>query len=448
MTRVRKRSLPGNINLGKGALTVYTVRNSDGFVANKDTRSVEVHPTPPGFSYIGSEVTQDETHSDWEPSRVKGKFSYDLGGAFESTKMTANWENPGYQQIHGVGIPGAGATWHADYRGPIACTVIGGNNWPGWPSVAQSDLNALGATAIARCSPTNQLVSAANFLAELRSEGLPKLFGATLLKSKSSLFRSLGEEYLNKEFGWDPFVGDLKKLFHQITHADTVLSQYERDSGQMVRRRYEFPEVRTQSGPTFIRNQNALVGEYLQSLFPNVTDPTPPYEILFNGGSTGSIYMTTTTWKKAWFSGAFTYHLPSGYNSRIGMVESARHAQTLLGLDITPEVLWNATPWTWAIDWFSNAGDVVANLSDWATDGLVLKYGYMMEHSICERRIFDDNRGRLKDAKARPSALILRVETKRRVKANPFGFGLTWSGLSPRQIAIAVALGLSKGHWH
>jgi hypothetical protein len=36
------------------------------------------------------------------------------------------------------------------------------------------------------------------------------------------------------------------------------------------------------------------------------------------------------------------------------------------------------------------------------------------------------------------------VVTKRRTEANPFGFGVSWKGLSPFQLSIAAALGISR----
>jgi len=40
--------------------------------------------------------------------------------------------------------------------------------------------------------------------------------------------------------------------------------------------------------------------------------------------------------------------------------------------------------------------------------------------------------------------LFLETNSKKRRGANPFGFGLTWSGLTATQQAIAAALGLTR----
>jgi hypothetical protein len=116
----------------------------------------------------------------------------------------------------------------------------------------------------------------------------------------------------------------------------------------------------------------------------------------------------------------------------------------LLGIRITPEVLWNLAPWSWAIDWFSNLGDVVSNLSDWATDGLALRYGYIMEHKSIYVTYSLVGKPRFLPEGTFASDVIAYRETKRREKATPFGFGLDWNTFSPRQLAIAAALGITR----
>jgi hypothetical protein len=456
--------------VGSGELTIWQVDKTHGnAIVSKQTHTSPVGSLASAGFPVGYQFTDSENHTEWTHSSkptfdrelktlyetvysgVQGSFGkgstpdkpeYDVGGDFFTQKLTVQVVNPSEQVITGIGYDTQYSNWSAKYRGPILCGALSDM---AVPPIVLGNLNTVGATAIARCSPTNNIASAANFLHELRQEGMPKLFGLSLLKERARFFRGLGEEYLNKEFGWDPLIGDVKAIAFAITHAHEVLQQYERDSGKVVRRRYEFPEEITESTTT-MRASDAFLGNYATGVFNPVNPGGDPLEILREGGSTGTLFRRRQTRRKVWFSGAFTYHLPWGYNSRIGMIESARHAQTLLGLDITPEILWNAAPWTWAIDWFSNAGDVVANLSDWATDGLVMKYGYVMEHQIVTDTYYVDKLGRLqKSTKAQPSPVIVSLETKRRVKASPFGFGITWSGLSPRQIAISVALGLTRG---
>jgi hypothetical protein len=115
-----------------------------------------------------------------------------------------------------------------------------------------------------------------------------------------------------------------------------------------------------------------------------------------------------------------------------------------LGLDPSPDTVWNLAPWSWAADWFTNAGDVVSNLSDFASGGLVMAYGYMMEHSsVTDSYRLADHTG-LIPMMGKPRSLDVVTETKLRIRANPFGFGVAWDGLSPFQLSILAALGLSR----
>jgi len=297
------------------------------------------------------------------------------------------------------------------------------------PSYSLDNLANLGSTAISRCKPTNNVADLATFLAELRSDGLPKLFGATLWEKNTSVARKAGGEYLNSEFGWKPLVGDVTDVMSALTHARAILEQYERGSGRVTRRQYRFPVEKTRSTALY-------VGSYVPT-----TTPSYGWE---RSGKQGQVFRISSSRTETWFSGAFTYHLPTGYHSRNRLIDAGNKAKALLGLDLTPEVIWNASPWSWAIDWFSNAGDVISNLSDWSTDGLVLKYGYIMQHKVVMDSYYLVGPTGLQDKLAYASPIHACVEIKRRQEATPFGFGLNWNGLSPRQLAISAALGLTR----
>jgi hypothetical protein len=127
------------------------------------------------------------------------------------------------------------------------------------------------------------------------------------------------------------------------------------------------------------------------------------------------------------------------------MARLALEAKKLLGLSLTPDTVWNLTPWSWMVDWVSNAGDVVSNISDALFDGLVLRYGYMMEHTLTsDEYFFVGPTGFQPTNGPRPSSITLHHEVKKRVKATPYGFGLTWTSFTTRQLAILAALGITR----
>jgi hypothetical protein len=162
----------------------------------------------------------------------------------------------------------------------------------------------------------------------------------------------------------------------------------------------------------------------------------------FNGFDTQTSTLVVETRIERWFSGAFTYYLPDNYYSRNKWKKAAAQLEILLGVELTPEVVWNLVPWSWAADWVANYGDVLSNVGDFGQDSLVMGYGYMMEKATSSHTyISQDHRvPGLPD----PLTFKLSSETKRRVRASPYGFGLTWQGFTPKQLAILGSIGITR----
>jgi hypothetical protein len=274
-------------------------------------------------------------------------------------------------------------------------------------------------------------------MAELIREGLPSMIGHQTWENRAKDYRDLGGEYLNVVFGWQPLVSDVKATYEAIAKWDKLIAQYERDAGKLVRRRYEFPLEKTLDMTDITPTGGADLYLANRVLPVNFTADGV-------GRSNRRLFREREITRKTWFSGGFTYHLPDDYHSRNEIRRVAAQASDVLGLEITPEVLWNLAPWSWAVDWFTNVGDVLSNVSDMASDGLVLRYGYLMETTII-KDTYTNVGANLLGYGRRPIKATFITEVKKRRRATPFGFGLTWDSLSPRQLAIIAALGISRG---
>jgi hypothetical protein len=329
---VKRRELPDWFNQNQAFARRHTWRTTSGVKSN------EVFATYQHFRNVnfpaGSQVTESESHPEWGRARRQASSPPgDVGGEFFSQRSAVYVDYPHRQRFFADVNRGGGIHDFYDWYGVVMATNP--VTLP-LPTLTGSDLNAMGATAIARCKPTNSVGSAANFLIELYREGLPRIFGVTLWAEKADIARAAGSEYLNEEFGWKPLVSDIRDICYGIAHAHAVLKQYERDSGKVVRRRYYFPVEETE---TYIP-----IGVGSPVMFMETTQ-------LYDFNQPQSpVFKMRHTYRKVWFSGAFTYHLPYGYNNRTAMGVYAGKASALLGLDLTPEVLWNAAPWTWAIN--------------------------------------------------------------------------------------------------
>lgn len=300
-----------------------------------------------------------------------------------------------------------------------------------------SELDAYGTTAIARTRPTKPLVAMDQFLGELRD--LPK-FAVDTWKNRTKGFMALAKggskDYLNAQFGWIPFLSDISKFAKTSHSAQKHIDQFLRDSGKTVRRRYGLP------------------GTTSTSLGQTYTWYGAPVCQLNLVQSAGIVQQETVVTSQRWFSGAYRYLVP-GYDelfspetgkidlAKLGQ-QSEQLAHKLYGLRIDPHTLWSLAPWSWAIDWVSNAGDVVDNMSAFSSDHLVLKYGYVME-TLSKTERFSVTKPMVLSNGFRASSIqTVSYVTKSRRRATPYGFGLNPGTFSARQWSIIAALGISK----
>lgn len=303
--------------------------------------------------------------------------------------------------------------------------------YPAWPeAMGDSDAASYGGRAIKQTSPLAPQANVAQFIGELH-EGLPHMFGSTFLKDKVNFFRNAGGEYLNVQFGWKPFISDLKKAVQALSSAHKTFVQLERDNGRIVRRRFAFP-AEVESTLVDVEGQiySLPFGVPDQYLDPSYVDK--PTQLL------------TRTERSIWFRGAFSYFVPTDKNLLAQSSMFFAKAQRLLGSEVTPATVWELAPWSWLIDWKFNIGQQLAVSSGLSENGLVLRYGYLMNHTVVTKT-YQSQPQLTNSGFTLPGAFIsFRSERKERVQATPFGFGLSPGSFTDSQWAILAALGMSR----
>lgn len=387
------------------------------------------------FKFIPWETTEDELH-DWDWWRSKenraflkaqygsSKIPWDLGGPFYSEKFLLRNVEPAFWNGTFLGP--------SNYDGPLypVGPVVDGRQSSSWGTYWSRPkptdvtfLSGLGGTAISRCKPTNPHASVAQSLVELKRDGLPSVPLASLRKKGLS---GLPEEHLNYEFGLRPLLADIKSVRTAMMDAKAILEQYARDSGRLVRRKYSFP-VSTQTTRTVDpRSSFGFTAYAYQQPWATLT----------------KVVKTETSYQ---FSGAFTYQAITDTDDRISWLgNKIQEANHLLGLAPTPSLFWDTLPYSWFVDWFTNIGDIVSNVTSIMTDGLVVNWGYLTEVISIETEF--DKRGSVMNDGSRPIAkMTFKYESKRRIRATPYGFGFDMQTLSARQFAILASLGLTRG---
>jgi len=398
--------------------------------------------------------------------KIDGRFGNDSSIGKTISKL---WRSEGHPVNRKTGKRESGGPFHVTHTGPfiepgVVNNVLGGNNLEllysghilcahtptaamnahydgSTPDMDEKSLNADGTTAIARVAPTNPTANLGTTLAETFREGVPSLPGIQSWQARTRFLKSLGSEYLNYQFGWAPLKSEINDVVNTARHHRDIMQNYDHNEGNNIYRRFDFsPEIQ----------------EWGEDLSPsNATAPLGTTYL--NSGAVANPAwrrVSVRTERKRWFEGCFTYGGPSGTDSFRNSLRFGSDADHLFGLDLTPDVLWELTPWSWAVDWFTNSGDVIKNITNFATAGLVMRYGYMMSETIntYSTQYGDalwrhcDSRVPLKTHGQREGSCSAGYKTIRRSRcpANPFGFGVGWEGLSPTQLAITAALGITR----
>ena len=334
------------------------------------------------------------------------------------------------------------------YTGPLHANHIStaaiGSNYDGVAVEKDlSDLDPDGATAISLCAPVNPTAKLGTTLAETMREGIPSLPGIQSWKRRTEILKAAGSEYLNYQFGWAPLVSEVHNVVDTARHHRDILQNYRHNEGSDVHRRFDFPSETQDWSEEF---SPGFFGTGDLARFTG-------YVIAGKERPAKRVVRVVKT-RKRWFEGCFTYGGPAKADNFGRHLGFGSDADALYGLSLNPDILWELTPWSWAVDWFSNTGDVINNITNFALAGLVMRYGYMMEETIHE--FFTEYYGQELKCRltSKPktygnkpvgSARVgNKYISKCRAPANPFGFGVGWEGLSPTQLAITAALGITR----
>lgn len=444
---VRERILPGGLpplirrQYTNGVLTSTTSDTWATTRLSSPRQRTESFRTDPKKWKTAEDILVDEAAEFVDVTRngfTEPNPQYDNGHEFFTSKTSIQvshrnwdftWVDPRYPP------------WSYRQKGPLFINVPNGDpNNPGgvpffWPleqtKLSASETNVLGSRLIAATLPNKGPASLAAFLGELH-EGLPKLIGLGLLKDRESFSRAVGGEFLNYTFGIAPLVSDIQKLMKTVIHTSKTVQQYHRDSGRNVRRRLSLPPRETVE----VEENVPLGASYMPGLYG------------WDKGSlssSGAVNLTKTTSSRTWFSGAYAYTVTNGDDIVSRFMRFEEDANRVLGSRITAETLWQLTPWSWLLDWVTNIGDLITNVTYLGSDGLVLRYGYLMNH-VKVRSVYSMPSGATftGGAKTGPISNTLSCESKERVRATPYGFGTSLGQLSAKQWAILGALGLTR----
>lgn len=387
---------------------------------------------------------------------VRETLKHEGGRRFDLRFNGVPWQGRSIGVVQGVKPPpkvSAGkAGWGGGSNGELR-----NNAWvEGFPSFNDQVRANQGrfATGWARTRPGNPEADVFVTLAELRNDGLPSMVGGSFIRITpfnqlgkvagvrarwySDLYSRIGSEYLNVEFGWKPFIRDLRNIYHVMKTLDKQLAQLKRDNNRSIRRR----GVVEDSTETF---SNSTVTTAPNT---NVAGAPPNW---FRQPARTTTTITTTTTLKSWFAAAYLYHIADTQS----WAWDKRAKAVLFGALPTPGAVWNALPWSWMHDWFFNVGDIMSNMSTNAVDNLVARYAFVMTHHKvttvhhCESSFAGRTptwNTNVPGGSTSTSTTNMR-EVKFRCSGSPYGLGVQYGSLSNYQKGVIAALGVSRSRF-
>jgi hypothetical protein len=351
----------------------------------------------------GMTVTTDELH----------RRPYITGGPFSLCRFSVD--------LHPETIQTRYQSRYADTRYNLVRIAKNDLLIPTAPPEKDDSCAALGPAAWNQAKPRLASLNLGQFLAELRDA--PSLFRFQLKR-----FRDLGKGYLNAQFGWKPFLSDLRRWYQSIIKLDQQLARLQKQNGKWQRRR------RTILDETTVTTPSLTVDLYNPTLVTKVDQQV----------------MKTET-ERSWFSGSFRYYIPNLTNGDWGNVPKIKK---LWGLEVTPQLVWELLPYSWLVDWFANVGDVISNYTSINEDNMVARQAYVMRHKSTEYRLIYTGRFQITTYVPYQTTFTYhdvisyyKTETKTRVEASPYGFDLSWADFNSFQVSILAALGVSKSRF-
>jgi hypothetical protein len=249
----------------------------------------------------------------------------------------------------------------------------------------------------------------------------------------------LGSDFLNITFGWTPLIQEYANLIKVGMSLDRAIY------GESFRRKRQW------EGPS-------ITGRHSSDLLFSTSGSVYGQSTLAEGAvGTSSGVGSAWTQDGGWVESE-DYHWSSRY---AGLAKASRAANLFgdqaadvlkrLGLVDDPRLLWDLTPFSWLVDWFTTMGDSISNANTYApiSGKYTVDYAY-----LTTKRVFSSQSSLVKMAGVpapQTSVNVVRGEslftstTRWRSRATPFGFGTQLASLNATQYGILVALGLARG---
>lgn len=233
---------------------------------------------------------------------------------------------------------------------------------PSYFGDCQADMDSV----YASLKPDLTSLSLPNFLLEL--DDVQKMF--QIWKKKVSTVKNVAGAHLNYNFGWKPFLSDIRAMIGVITGVLDKVEAFKRAANQTMRSHSSLPSTST----------------YKSGSFTYATSHT-----CYWSGTVSRTKKFELVYRPRPFQVTREYEL---------MLRAYLDA---LGFELNPRIIWDALPFTFVLDWFFGIGSW---LERHKYDTLELPFLYV-DSNVCFKEILQvESRLKLVDSAANPTSFF------------------------------------------
>lgn len=300
------------------------------FAERRSKTTTLTNPNPPW----GSFSTQVDQFPEYSPRRdICSDVSGNRGGDNPLTVIHETVELPRFVMDltinHQYPSPvGLFRNWRVDYQVPVEANVAHTGQ------VTDNDIVFVTRAANAT-NPSAAEFDIAQFVGELRDA--PKL-----LKFAGDKLTKFGaNEYLKYQYGWKPFIRDIRNLINGVDRLDKTMNRLRTlRSGDVLRSRFE------------------PFGEYEmfnESFFADINYPSP-WGFGDNIAIEKSFFGSIHRWCICRYKADRPEGLPQTDPELLALARKAAWGMTIDG-----KTAWELMPWSWLIDWTTNHSEFIGS---------------------------------------------------------------------------------------
>lgn len=279
-----------------------------------------------------------------------------------------------------------------------------------------------GFSLITKTRPEASLFRLVRSIAEIKD--LPRLADLSqipqLLKDRTFGVKDLGSLILAKEFGLDPLISDIRRLL-------------------------ELPEEITKK-VNFLISRNGLPTTFRRKL--TGSEPIPFTPSWSSSGFSDTIFSRTRT--SDVLLREYELRVSVNYGIKFPDIELPKLRKKLfdqlLGTNATFSDLYELTPWSWLIDWFSGLGNYLQAIEDMYLNPHLINDGWItyVSNGICSRSVTMEGDYENLETKA-PGGAVLKREKRTLVCSGTTSFLYSYhKRVNCSQIGVPSVVGLEN----